>query len=240
MDPFYVKSLVYVEEDALPQQTVKFSDSDSTHIVGEGYQIGQEASELLTLDIKRSTHLFSVSFLWNAITTSTSLLLLGWGKGKRIRKRAVLIASHCPLFHTCFPCAKIRRSVVSLSHFSIVPLSLEYFTLISAVHLFAECSQQACPQCVVVSLLEVKSLLLNFNWEASKWAARWLRASSNRQGASALRFWEDSQGLLEWSRLADHTWKIPRLKGSLLLLTFLSVMSLETQTSNFLRVTIFL
>lgn len=41
-----------------------------------------------------------------------------------------------------------------------------------------------------------RSLLLNFNWEASKWAVQWLRASSNKVGASALQASEDSPGPL--------------------------------------------
>lgn len=40
------------------------------------------------------------------------------------------------------------------------------------------------------------SLLLNFNWEASKWAPHWLRASSNKVGASVLQAIEDSSGPL--------------------------------------------
>lgn len=40
------------------------------------------------------------------------------------------------------------------------------------------------------------SFLLNFNWEASKWAAQWLRGSSNKPGASALQASEDSPGPL--------------------------------------------
>lgn len=40
------------------------------------------------------------------------------------------------------------------------------------------------------------SFLLNFNWEASKWAAQWLRGSSNKPGASGLQASEDSPGPL--------------------------------------------
>lgn len=38
------------------------------------------------------------------------------------------------------------------------------------------------------------SQLLNFNREASKWAAHWLRGSSNKPGASALQPSEGSPG----------------------------------------------
>lgn len=69
---------------------------------------------------------------------------------------------------------------------------------ISPAHLFIDCSLWACRslRLYVLSVYKKVKSLLNFNWEASKCAAQWLRASSNKPGASVLRASEDSCGLL--------------------------------------------